>query len=256
MSHVGTKAFRRWRGGPAADALPRLVAAFVAAGRKPRSALDHEWLIFRGTDLRGKTVLDIGAGDGLASAFAVACGARKVLALEPEASGSSGGAVAAARKLHKQLGYHDRIEIREQPVEAIDTENRFDVILLAASINHLDEEACSRLHRDPAARALYRPFLERLHDLCEPGGQLIAVDCSRANAFPALGLRNPIMTSINWRIHQRPQLWAALLREAGFRDARIDWLPVTRKAGLAPILSRSWIAYFINSYFRLRMRKA
>jgi SAM-dependent methyltransferase len=247
---------RRWRAGPTPDELPRLLDALIARGRKPRSALDHEWLIFRGTDLRGKSVLDIGAGDGFASAYAVACGATEVVALEPEVSGSSGGAVEAARKLHKQIGYDDRINILEEPVEAVPLSRQFDVVLLAASINHLDEDACSRLHFDAAARDVYRPFLQRLNDLCKPGGRLIAVDCSSQNAFHTFGLKNPIMTTINWRIHQRPEIWAELLAKSGFDNPVIDWLPVTRKGGLGPVLSRRWVAYFINSYFRLRMDKS
>ena len=233
----------------------RLACAFEQQGRSPRAAIEAQWLVFRGIGLRGLDLLDVGAGDGSASAYAAARGAASVTALEPEAAGSSAGAVAAARSLHAALGYQDRIQILEERLEALAGGARYDLILVNAAINHFDEQACARLHRDAAARAAYWPFLERLASLCRPGGRLIVVDCSRRNLFPDLGLRNPIMKSINWRIHQRPRLWAQLLGEAGFRHPRIDWLPVTRKAGLAPLLSLPWVAYCINSVFRLVMEK-
>ncbi len=129
------------------------------------------------------------------------------------------------------------------------------MIVANAANDHFDEEACAQLQRDPQARALYRKFLQRLERLCKPGGQLIIVDCSSRNLFADLRMKNPIMTTIDWRIHQPPRVWAELLTEVGFCRPRIDWLPITRQAGLAPLLSRRWAAYLLNSVFRLIMEK-
>ena len=256
MSRLLTLPRNRWPNGPDPAELRRLAESFARRGLTPPGAIDQQWLVFRGLELRGKAVLDVGAGEGLTSAYAAACGATPVVALEPEAAGSSMGASEAASALHKELGYESRITILEEPLETAPIGRRFDVVVVNAAINHFDEESCARLHDDPEARAAYRPFLSRLAELCEPGGRLIMVDCSNRNVFPDLGLRNPIMNSIEWRIHQPPEVWAKLLAEVGFHRLKIEWLPLTRKFGLGRVLSNPRVAYLLNSMFRLEMEKA
>jgi hypothetical protein len=82
--------------------------------------------------------------------------------------------------------------------------DQFDILLLHQSINHMDEHACSQLHRDRAAQALYPPLFLKLAALARPGAKLIAVDCARRNLFPDLRLKNPILRSIEWDKHQSP----------------------------------------------------
>lgn len=45
--------------------------------------------VLKGIDITGKNILEIGAGRGMLSSFAAINGAKKVVALEPEAEGSS-----------------------------------------------------------------------------------------------------------------------------------------------------------------------
>ena len=54
----------------------------VTAGSKSAEQLEHEWRAFRIPDVRGKTVLDIGAWDGYFSFAAERAGARRVVALD------------------------------------------------------------------------------------------------------------------------------------------------------------------------------
>jgi len=84
----------------------------------------------------------------------------------------------------------------------------FDVVALIASINHLDEEACARLHHDANARAAYRRIFRRIASLTRLGGRIIIADCTRHNFFAALGLTNPLCRTIEWEKHQTPETWA------------------------------------------------
>ena len=220
----------------------------------PRHMLDQQWQVFKGLDLQGKTILDVGAGAGYASCYAIALGAQSVIALEPEAGGSQLGMVRQAHVLRDEMGYADRIQIIPTTFEASGIRSQFDIVLLNASINHVNEDACALLPDDRRARAIYLAFFEKLAQVCKPGGLLVITDCSNSNVFPALGLPNPVMKTIDWRIHQPPEVWASLLSRAGFIHPRIDWTPLTSMGWVGRVLgSKKFINYFINSAFRLVM---
>jgi hypothetical protein len=109
----------------------------------------------------------------------------------------------------------------------------------------------------PGPREAYRRLFEQLSKLCGPGGIIIVADCSNRNFLKDIGLVNPIMRCINWRIHQPPEVWAKLFLRFGFRDPRIDWIPLARMGWVGRVFgTRGPVAYFINSYFRLVLEKA
>src|SRR5436309_10690104 len=68
--------------------------------------------LFQGVPLDGREVLDVGAGDGRASLYAASAGARHVLALEPEAAGSSEGMQAHFDHSARELELSDRVEMQ------------------------------------------------------------------------------------------------------------------------------------------------
>jgi SAM-dependent methyltransferase len=234
------------------DDMERLAAAAARRGIRPRSFLNNHHHIFRGVDLRGKSVLDIGSGIGLASCYAAARGAARVVSIEPEAAGSETGMLDQARSIRAGLSCGRRVEIVAATLDDSGLADRFDVVVVNDAINHFDEEACAALDRDPAARDSYRPCFEQLARLTRPGGTLILTDCSNRNFLPDIGLVNPLRKTINWRLHQPPQLWAELLLGFGFRRPRIDWIPLAGMGRLGRLVgTRRLAAYFLNSQFRL-----
>ena len=130
------------------------------------------------------------------------------------------------------------------------------MVLLAASINHLDEAACSRLHEDDDAREVYRTIFDKLAGLTNPAGVLLALDGGRKNIFPSLGLRNPIARSIEWEKHQQPEVWVDLLAGSGFELPSIRWLSFnTLRAPGRMLLGNRLAAFFLTSEFLLTMRR-
>jgi SAM-dependent methyltransferase len=232
------------------------VMAEEEPGRRSGNLRFHFEHLFRGVSFPGKQVLDVGAGNGQLSFYAVAMGAQRVVALEPEKEGWTEGDRAQFQRIAHLLGT-DQVEL--QPVTLQEYEpggDTFDMLILKSSINHLDEDACIRLHQDSGARATYRKLFAKLADLTRPGAWLIATDCSPHNFFAQSGLKNPIAPSIEWHTHQRPQLWVELLEEAGFRDPRIRWesFNTLRSPGRV-VLGNRVASYFLNSAFALTMRK-
>ena len=234
----------------------RLSVLLSAAGVRPGNFRFSATRIFEGVDLRGATVLDVGAGSGYSSFYAACAGAELVVSLEPEAAGSQAGVRHAFERGVSALGLPG-VHLVPETLQAYDPRGQlFDVVLLDASINHLDEEACMRLRDDSAARATYADVFGKLVGMSRPGARLIVVDCGRRNLFPALGLRNPIARSIEWDKHQEPQLWATLLTEAGFRNLRLRWLSFNtlRRPGRL-VLGNRLAAFFLTSAFCLTMER-
>jgi SAM-dependent methyltransferase len=223
---------------------------------RERNLIFHQRWLFEGVDFENRTMLDIGAGAGLNGFYAACRGAREVICIEPEADGSTPGAQERFLRLKKRLGV-DNIRFEPAFFQSYEAGDRkFDIILLHNSVNHLDESACVDLLTDDAARTRYRRIFEKIAALAQPGATLILCDCSRYNFFAALGLRNPVMPTIEWEKHQAPEIWAELLGEAGFEEPRIRWSSFNRLGAVGErVLGNKLAAYFLKSHFCLTLRR-
>lgn len=212
--------------------------------------------IFDRVLLEGATVLDVGCGDGRMGMWAATHGARRVVGLEPEIEGSSAGMQKAFRCLAREAGIEDRVELVTTRLQDYDPgTERFDVLLLAASINHLDEPACMRLHFDEDARQTFRRQFRHLANLAAPGAVLVVTDVSCRNVFATFGVTNPFSPTIEWEKHQSPFLWAQLLNDVGFEKPDVKWTTFNtlRRPGRR-LLNNYVAAYLTISAFRLHMR--
>jgi 2-polyprenyl-3-methyl-5-hydroxy-6-metoxy-1,4-benzoquinol methylase len=227
-------------------------AGAIRGERMTQALMDS---LFRGIDFQGKRVLDIGGGEGVYSFYAAAMGASEVVCLEPEAAGSIGGEMCMFERSRLQMP-HLPVRLVTQCVADYADPAGFDIVALIASINHLDEDACARLHHDAAARAGYRRIFRHIASLTRPGGRVIIADCTRYNFFAALGLSNPLCRTIEWEKHQAPETWASVLAEAGFCNPRISWEPLYRLwPAVQALLSNKVAAWFLKSCFRLEMER-
>jgi len=220
--------------------------------RRLRFYLEHQLL--EGIDIEGKRILDVGGGCGLYALYCIAHGAAEVIVLEPQLAGSRSDSRAVFESLVEAIRPERPIQLVPKIVEDfVATESgRFDIILMHNSINHIDEEACAALDSEASAREYYRRFFTYLARLSRLGTQLVVADCARRNLFGDLGLRNPLMPSIEWHKHQSPRLWSQLLEEVGFMTRSIDWTSpnVLRRLGKV-LLNNAMMAYLTMSHFRL-----
>lgn len=212
---------------------------------------------FGDIDFTSKKVLDIGTGIGLCSFYAVHMGAAKAVALEPEAAGATAGVKRRFDEIRSILE-SDKVDLRPIPLQEFDPDgDKFDIIILHDSVNHLDETACERLHlNDEAAIDTYTAIFRRLYDMAENGAKLIVTDAARHNLFPMIGLRNPMCPSIVWHGHQQPSSWAKLLSHAGFQNPKIKWKTPNRLRSIGQMLLGNQIAaFFLMGQFYLTMEK-
>jgi SAM-dependent methyltransferase len=201
-------------------------------------------------------VLDVGGGRGLLTFYAAWRGAAKPVCLEPLAQGSRKDEDAEFKRCQEELGL-ENVQLSRERLQDYDAANKFDVVLLHNSVNHLDEDACIHLLERDQARETYRKIFSRLATLANPGAHLLIVDCSRKNLFPLVGLTDPFARSIDWRKHQTPEVWITLLEECGFAAPEIRWASFTRLRTPGRILLGYRVAAFLlSSRFWLHMRRS
>lgn len=216
----------------------------------------HMQSLFRGIELQGKKVLDIGGGIGFHSLYMAAAGAESVTLLEPEACGSSTNLQSRFLELQSLVGVRN-VRFESSTIQEFAYSGPpFDVILLYNSINHLDENAYVRLPGDVASVQAYSAIFHKIYDLSSDGAQLIIADCTRLNFFDLLSMRNPVARDINWSKHQPPQVVADLLTHVGFGCPHISWSSFNRLRGFGRIfLANRIAAFFLTSHFRLVIQK-
>jgi SAM-dependent methyltransferase len=228
-----------------------LAAALVDYRGAARYRFRGEFL-FRGIPIVGARVLEIGCGTGAWAIWTALAGAVKVTGVEPEAEGSSAHSLDRFRRNLEKLGLQDRVDavgctLQDLPPSA----ERFDIAIMYNVINHLDEDAVVRLHKDQEAMGRYVALLRKLHLHMNPHGWVVVADCGRDNLWPKLGIRSPFMPSIEWQKHQNPKIWTDVFERAGFRMFDLRWSPLQP---FPKLTGNRLIEYLTCSHFVLRFR--
>lgn len=247
------------------DERDRKIAAIRATGKKLGfwdRGIDypkHCLRAFGDISLEGKRVLEIGCGKGLLCIWAAISGASEVVGLEPLEDGSGSFDSSKVYKDFKQMRTAaDLSGVEMLPLRIQDYDpagKKFDVVLMIASVNHIDEESCIRLPDDPRAREVYEKVFTQIGSLMNEGGKIVLIDCSDKNFFSDVGLVNPMAKTIEWFKHRSPECWADLLSKSGFSGAKVSW-PSGRLLRYLGVSNRiRGVSYFLDSAFRLEMTR-
>jgi len=218
----------------------------------------HQKQIFPNISLQGKKLLEIGCGDGMSLLWAAMNGANLALGLEPYSDGSTKNSKkeiffgAAIKKFNLNQARIVRKTIQEYDGDG----GLFDVVLMQASINHLDECSCLDLHYNRDSAGLYIELLCKIRKYMKHNGTIVIMDCSSDNFFPKLGLRHPFLPQIEWEKHQPPEKWAELMGDAGFAEPVISWLANYRMSYIGVYRIPYALSFFTRSEFRLQMQAA
>ena len=223
---------------------------------KPRNLKNHLSFIFKQTKFNRKRVLDIGGGAGLLSYWGALNGG-KAICLEPEFDGSTKGIKCISQAFGEKLGLSNAdVEFKAATFQDYQPVSPFDVIVLANSINHLNESAVKEIHRDVISHNLYVEYLEKIYSMLDHQGKVIITDCSRYNFFNLLGLKSPFMPSIEWDKHQSPYTWRRLLKSVGFENTKIHWSSPNSLGFWGKLIFANPISsFFTLSHFRIEAQK-
>jgi SAM-dependent methyltransferase len=212
-----------------------------------------EHYLFKDVDFKGKRFLDIGGGRGIFGFYAAIQGAADVVIMEPEFDGSTDGVEVDFYKIKKSLGL-DNISFSKELIQNYQTDQKFDIIMLHNSINHLNENICEELHLSEKAKEEYIRILKLIAAISNPACRLIITDCSRRSLYSDLGLTNPFAKTIEWNKHQSPSLWSSLLEKVGFEQHSTKWTSynILKKPGRL-LTGNRLFAYLTFSHFKLDM---
>jgi len=212
--------------------------------------------LFKGIDFKGKTLIDIGGGNGLFGFYAALNGAKHVVIMEPEFDGSSTGMIREFNELKELLGGIENIEHTTDVLEDYDRQSHsFDFILMHNSVNHINEEACVTLTKDKKSDDIYQSFLLKLREICHSATELIICDAARNNFWSDLGMKNPFTPQIEWLKHQNPSVWAKVFLKAGFQSNNTTWTSPNQLGALGKILlGNSLGGYLTISHFNMRLK--
>ena len=216
--------------------------------------------VFRNIDFRGKTMLEIGCGEGTLCLWAAIHGALEVVGLEAH-NHDAHPDLAFAGDHQVFLAEANEIDLPQAKIapcsfqEYAAADKKFDIVLSLASINQLDEKSCIRLRDSRQAARTYEGIFRRVARMMKPGGTLIIVDAGRRNFFNDLGLRNPMLPCVEWFKHQQPEDWVWLLQNCGFVRPDIAWTSGGWLRKLRIFRIPKALAYFGLSMFRLEMTR-
>lgn len=208
--------------------------------RSKRELSHHLRKLYEGIDCEGKSLLDIGCGNGLFSIYSRYLGVSKVVGIEPDYY------MGMFQRFAKNLSGVELIRSRFQELDL----PQFDIVMMHNSLHHLSEWSCDNLVKSELARRDYRSILRKVYDCMKPNGTLIILDASNRNLWADFGIKNPFVPCISWKSHHPPEVYVKLLRGVGFRNPELSWIgPVE-----LPLDSRVG-QYFLIGQFRLTMRK-
>jgi hypothetical protein len=178
-------------------------------------------------------------------------GASRVVGLEPELAGSTPGSSAALEAVIDDFGMRDSVELQHVPLDRFDGPAEFDLAILNAVVNHLNEAAVVRLHHDACAVAEYVAGLRPLRVLLRTGAFVIVADCARRSLWHTIGFQGPWTRGIEWEKHQQPHTWIDVFRRAGFEPYDVRWSPLR---GTGRLTGNRIVQYFTMAHFVLRLR--
>jgi len=212
-------------------------------------------VLFKNIDLKNKVVLDIGAGNGVYSFYALAKGAKKLVCIEPEFEGSRSNYISSLKNFRKFLNRKDDVIIATDTFQNFKSDMKFDVVLMHYSINHIDEENCITLESSIESQEIYNKYFEKIYNSMKSNGDLIITDVSKYNFFNFIGIKNPFVPTIEWGKHQSPYVWSKYLKKVQFFTKKIQWTAPMKLRKVHFILNNILFLYLTTSLFRLHMKK-
>jgi SAM-dependent methyltransferase len=243
--------------------LDRLREAYRTWGSTEGDELPHSFEhlvrrceeLLRGEDLRGRSVLEVGAGRGFLAHYAAVCrGAEHVTALdEYEGHGAPGAGRDTLFGLRAALGQERRIRIEQCDFLDWRPSRSFDYVLLVNALHHIAETRLPLSHDAEQWQRALAAF-ERARSALAPGGCLLIQELSCRNYCPLPRYRRR-MRGVRWESKQAPGEWCKALRAAGFTRTAVRYrypLNLREVDALRPLLANRVVSLLTDSSYVIR----
>jgi ubiquinone/menaquinone biosynthesis C-methylase UbiE len=214
--------------------------------------------IFFRVEIKDKKVADIGGGNGLASFWCVLeGGCSEAVIIDTLDAGSNQKMFDQYNKMKHESAITNKIRFFNGSIQELSPSNQlFDVVLMHNSINHISEAMTPKLRVSGEAKDYFRKQFREIYNFLSPSGRFIVADCSRRNFFGDLGIKNPIAPSINWEVHQTPDVWKELIESSGFKHLRTTWTTRREFGALGySLFGNKLCSYFLASHFCLEFER-
>ncbi len=192
-------------------------------------------------DIKGKHVLDIGAGCGETSgSLILEFGALRATTVDSyEGHGSEITTHEEIIGLEKILG--SRLRVIKSDIWDFCSEDKYGFILNINSLHHIAESK-KPLKEDHELERKVVGLFKRIGGWLENDGKFVIFDLARRNWSPIPTYRKRFKTVVDLSTKQDPWAWISTLKKAGFRKVRLRYLtPV--------ILDRfKYIHWLFNNY--------
>jgi SAM-dependent methyltransferase len=206
--------------------------------------------IFSKINLKKKKILDLGGGNGIAGVYAALSEESAAITIvDPLEDGSNSRMMEQYESL-QEISKVKNVTFFQGFLEELAEEEKFDVILMHNSINHIAEDHVASLHLSQNAKKVYLDKLGYILSRLKSGGKFIIADCSNKNFWGFLHFPNPVAPSIEWHLHQPPEVWREIIEELGLKHQSTAWTARRELGSIGKIiLANRLTSYFLDSHF-------
>jgi 2-polyprenyl-3-methyl-5-hydroxy-6-metoxy-1,4-benzoquinol methylase len=203
---------------------------------------------FRGIEVRGKRILEIGCGSGFVSLYlAFVMGVGHLDAMDEAAGEGNPSTILDTLETNvRSLGLTN-ITVLKKDIMQFTSSEPYDIVVSNNAMHHVCEHGL--LKWDVRARKKYIEIFGHLKSLLRPEGTLMLREYSRNSIWRYLPGR---YQEVEWSLHPTKGEWLGVLRQAAFRNISYQYsCPYTLRHG-APLVRNPIVQALNYPCFHIR----
>ncbi len=178
--------------------------------------------LFNEEDIKGKHILDIGAGCGETSgSLILEFGALRATAVDSyEGHGSEISTHERINGLQKLLG--SKLSVIHHDIMSFSARDKYGFVFAISSLHHIAETK-ETMRKELELEQKVVELFKRIGSWLEDDGKFVIFELARRNWSPIPTYRKRFKTVVDLSTKQDPWAWISALRKAGFRKAQLRY---------------------------------
>ena len=201
-------------------------------------------------DVRGKRVLDVGAGPGHLALYLTLVRGASVHALdEYEGHGSEAVNFEKLKWRARELDIPNMAVTKADLRSAVLPPNSYHIVLLSNTLHHI-------FLRGEASQIEVSRTMSSVYDWLTSGGQMVMGEARPSTLWSRIPRRwRPFARSVVYRSKSNPSWWRECAGAAGFSFYRLDWYVPYRLRTLHRLMANEVAGWLLTGEYMLRMIK-